>query len=57
MADPRIVREWLDKADEDFNFAKINLEERDNFYPHCLYRYPLSGSLADRLYKGESLNV
>ena len=25
MVDPKIVREWLDKADEDFNFAKINL--------------------------------
>lgn len=27
MADLSIVREWLSKADEDFNFAKINLEE------------------------------
>ena len=26
MADPKIVGEWLDKADEDFNFARVNLE-------------------------------
>jgi HEPN domain-containing protein len=37
MADPKIVREWLDKADEDFNFAKVNLEERDNFYPQICF--------------------
>jgi HEPN domain-containing protein len=39
MADPTIVREWLDKADEDFNFAKINLEERDNFYPQICFHF------------------
>lgn len=25
MADPKIVGEWLNKADEDFNFADANL--------------------------------
>ena len=28
MVDNAIVREWLDKADEDFEFARINLEGR-----------------------------
>jgi hypothetical protein len=32
MADPKVVREWLAKADEDFNFAKTNLEEEHEFY-------------------------
>ena len=27
MADPKLVAEWLSKADEDFHFAKINLRE------------------------------
>ena len=31
MADPSIVREWLAKADEDYNFAQINLDEGHNF--------------------------
>ncbi len=31
MADPKIAGEWLRKADEDFDFAKANLEEGDNF--------------------------
>lgn len=26
MADPKIVTEWLSKADEDFDFAAMNLE-------------------------------
>ena len=39
MADTKIVREWLDKADEDFNFAKIILEERDNFYPQICFHF------------------
>jgi hypothetical protein len=31
MADPKVVREWLAKADEDLDFAKINLEEEPFF--------------------------
>jgi len=27
MGSPEIVKEWLDKADEDFNFASINLSK------------------------------
>lgn len=51
MADDRLVREWLDKADEDLAFARANFEEGWNFHvPECfLYRSPLSGPLADAL--------
>jgi HEPN domain-containing protein len=39
MADPGIVREWLSKADEDFNFAKINLEEDHKFYSQVCFHF------------------
>jgi len=39
MADPIIVREWLSKADEDFNFAKINLEEDNKFYSQICFHF------------------
>jgi HEPN domain-containing protein len=39
MADPSIVREWLSKADEDFNFAKINLEEDNKFYSQICFHF------------------
>jgi HEPN domain-containing protein len=39
MADPSIVREWLSKADEDFNFAKINLEEDHKFYSQICFHF------------------
>ena len=31
MVDPEIIKEWIAKADEDFEFAKINLEEEKSF--------------------------
>lgn len=39
MAEPSIVREWLFKADEDFNFAKINLEEDNKFYSQICFHF------------------
>ena len=42
MADPRIVREWLIKVDEDFNFAKINLEEDHKFYSQICFHFQQS---------------
>lgn len=39
MADPSIVREWLSKADEDFNFAKINLDEDNKFYSQIYFHF------------------
>ena len=34
MADPRVVREWLEKADEDLEFA-ISVVEESSFYFHA----------------------
>lgn len=39
MADPKVVREWLIKADEDFDFARINLEEGTNFYAQICFHF------------------
>ncbi|MBI5233445.1 MAG: HEPN domain-containing protein [Deltaproteobacteria bacterium] len=42
MVDPQIVKEWLDKADEDFNFARVNLEEGKNFYAQICFHFQQS---------------
>jgi HEPN domain-containing protein len=39
MADPKVVKEWLAKADEDFKFAKINLEEDNKFHPQICFHF------------------
>lgn len=39
MADPKIVGEWLNKADEDFNFADANLSEGSNFYAQICFHF------------------
>jgi len=39
MADPRVVKEWLDKADEDFQFAQANLSEGSNFYAQICFHF------------------
>ncbi len=37
MVDPSITREWSSKADEDFEFARINLDEGKNFYAQICF--------------------
>ncbi|MBI5682996.1 MAG: HEPN domain-containing protein [Deltaproteobacteria bacterium] len=38
MVNPVIIRELIDKADEDFKFAEVNLKERGNFLaPICFH--------------------
>ena len=37
MVDPSIIREWTSKADEDFEFARINLDEGKNFYAQICF--------------------
>lgn len=32
MAQIKVVRQWLEKAEEDFGFAKSNLEQQNNRY-------------------------
>jgi HEPN domain-containing protein len=38
MADPQIIREWLDKADEDFDFAESVLED-SSFYAQICFHF------------------
>jgi HEPN domain-containing protein len=38
MADPKIVREWLQKADEDFHFAGSSLKE-SNYYAQICFHF------------------
>ncbi|MBI4686153.1 MAG: HEPN domain-containing protein [Nitrospirae bacterium] len=42
MADSKVVREWLTKADDDFNFARINLEEDNKFYSQICFHFQQS---------------
>jgi HEPN domain-containing protein len=39
MADPAIVREWLDKADEDFGFAESCMRQESTFYPQVCFHF------------------
>ncbi|MBI3353828.1 MAG: HEPN domain-containing protein [Nitrospirae bacterium] len=39
MVDPKVVYEWLNKADEDFNFADANLSEGNNFYAQICFHF------------------
>ncbi len=42
MVHPKVVREWLTKADEDFNFAKVILEEDNKFYSQICFHFQQS---------------
>lgn len=39
MVDPAIVKEWFSKADEDFQFAEVNLKEGRNFFPQICFHF------------------
>ena len=39
MADREIIDEWLTKADEDFEFARINLEEEKPFFAQICFHF------------------
>jgi HEPN domain-containing protein len=39
MADPLIVKEWLEKADEDFRFAETNLRSGNEFYTQISFHF------------------
>ena len=39
MVDGEIIREWLSKAEEDFEFAFINLEEGKNYFPQICFHF------------------
>jgi len=37
MVDSEIVREWLAKANDDFEFARVNFEEGKPFFSHICF--------------------
>jgi HEPN domain-containing protein len=39
MVDPKVVAEWITKADEDFEFARINLEENKPFFSQICFHF------------------
>ena len=39
MVDINIVHEWIDKADEDFEFARVNLEENKPFFAQICFHF------------------
>ena len=39
MADRKVVNEWLEKADEDLNFAVANLHNGSNFYSQICFHF------------------
>ena len=39
MVDREIINEWISKADEDFEFAKINLQEEKPFYAQICFHF------------------
>jgi len=39
MVDIEIVREWLAKADEDFEFARLNFEEGKPFFGQICFHF------------------
>ena len=42
MVDIEIVREWIEKAEEDFQFALANLHERDSFFAQICFHFQQS---------------
>ena len=39
MVDVEIVQEWIEKAEEDFQFALANLQERDSFFAQICFHF------------------
>jgi HEPN domain-containing protein len=39
MPQSEIIKEWLNRADEDFQFASSNLEDRDKFFGQICFHF------------------
>ncbi len=39
MADPLVVKEWLERADEDFGFAESNLRDGSEYYGQICFHF------------------
>jgi HEPN domain-containing protein len=50
MVDKEIVREWLSKANEDFEFARINLEEGKTFFAQICFHFQQSAEKCLKAY-------
>jgi HEPN domain-containing protein len=42
MVDAEILQEWISKAEDDFQFARISLSEKKPFYAHICFLYQQS---------------
>jgi len=42
MVDFEIIREWVQKADDDFEFARVNFEERTSFFAQISFHFQQS---------------
>ena len=42
MADPEIIREWIQKAEDDYQFARISLGENKPFFAHICFLFQQS---------------
>ena len=43
MVDIEIVREWIEKANEDFEFARVNLKEESPFFAQICFLWEMQG--------------
>ena len=50
MVDIEIVREWMTKAEEDFEFACINFEEGRNFFAQICFHFQQAGEKFLKVY-------
>lgn len=39
MINFQIIKEWIEKAEEDYKFALINLEENNSFYAQICFHF------------------
>jgi HEPN domain-containing protein len=39
MADDKLVSEWLAKADDDYRFASVSLDENNDFYAYICFHF------------------
>ena len=39
MVDRDIIKEWMNKADQDFEFARINFEEEKHFFAQICFHF------------------
>ena len=39
MADPELVKKWIQKADEDFGYAALSLKEEFTFFPQICWHF------------------